>query len=1156
MRLRRHGDQGAICELVERHGAMVWSICRQVLCRQQDAEDAYQATLLILTKRVRAIRANDSAAGWLYRVALRTALATRRRAAQRREESLDNEPIGPAEEPFPDIQRRQTAAILMQELRALPDKYQTPLVLRYLEGLSRRAIAEQTDSTIATVQGQLARGKRLLRSRLVRRGVSLAAAMGVVSAAGSASASGLSSATRVGRTPPPIDPTLPLSAASSAVTQLVAQGVRSMMFASIAKPAGAVAGAMVLVVAAVAVEPEKEALPSVTANAEASLQLLSEAPAEAAEGSAPVEVAMKPEKASNRQQNPSQGTGSISGGVGRGGGFGEAKSTRQTGRMDMQGGMSAQFGNTQGAFGGTMRGDTATSTLDAVGRVSSESNTLGARHPQQGAVTRPAAFTVDLAADSQDNSGKVEANLLGHYLKQARREQGDFSEPNFRELQLLRDHWITKREISRKQTELSAKQIEHMNKHGADQQLIEEKKLEQMHQSGEVLMASAKVLEYERLLKQKALASEPPKPATSYPRPAGSWQPAPVPGVTQAWPGPQPQVQIGQPLNVDTDAVIKTIQKELNERLRPSPMLDVDGDYGPLTSDAVKRFQKQMKLPASGVADPPTRVALGIAASPEDIPQPPRLPQLQPVSPVPGVGVAPVPVGHPIATPSIPAQPQQPVQQPILPPRVGGISPVPSHASSPRLKITKILSKGDYNDEVKQLQLALNERLSPSPKLSIDGDFGNRTLAAVKSLQRESNLTVNGVADPRTVAALMEMKPVSKQVRTQEENERLRKQLEARQKSFEQQVEQLQESKKQIEASDKQMQQVRSHAAVLQSYVEQFKQRVAKGEPADIAKDDRVKKQVDQLRAKLNQFVQRDSQPAADPIVLRGTKEAVTQVLSALEQEKLQTQEAERQLKQVRLQLEQVRAQAEAEQKTRIAEVEKIQQLVAKAKSGALGQNKELHRQVEQLTAKLKKFADPDSKYPDRGIMLKGEEAPQLRELLAARARETELLKQLQTAEKEVSKAKQAAQQLQQQRSQLEAAQDQLREAKAQIEKAQQTQQRAEQRRREDKPDDLKPGDQLNVEVQIDGGQFNSSSMDKTVTIEAGGTIALGARYGRVNVAGKSLEEIEKLVEMQIAKKLAVRAQRQGQETTYHFEVQVTRVKLRMFPQSHAFRTE
>jgi RNA polymerase sigma factor (sigma-70 family) len=246
MQFVRHSDEHAFREIVERHGRLVWMLCRQILWHRQDVEDAFQATFLILAQRAGTIRAGDSAAAWLYKVAQRTALAARRKRSQRREEELRAEPpLG--EEALPMIHDRQMQHVLMEELATLPQRYRTPLVLRYLEGRSRRAIAEQTDSTVGQIQGRLARARRMLRSRLMRRGVSL-------SVAAAAATSATSSPACAALTPAMIETTagncLSLiktggaSAATSTALQLAKEGVKTMWIASIAKTTTA-AGALV-----------------------------------------------------------------------------------------------------------------------------------------------------------------------------------------------------------------------------------------------------------------------------------------------------------------------------------------------------------------------------------------------------------------------------------------------------------------------------------------------------------------------------------------------------------------------------------------------------------------------------------------------------------------------------------------------------------------------------------------------------------------------------------------------------------------------------------------------------------------------------------------------------------------------------------------------
>lgn len=252
MHYRRAGDQSAFAMVVDRHADMVWRVCWSVLNHTQDVEDAFQATFLILANQAKSIRANDSAAGWLYRVAHRTALARRRLRKRRKEQPLDSEPMVREEEAFPNLAARHAVRVLMEELRGLPDHYQTPLVLRYLEGKSRRAIANQTDVTVAAVQGQLVRGKRLLRQRLAKRGVSLTATMGAVGlAASSAQAETLPThlPALVSHQAETLSTAGKLSAATKLLTpaalSLTHQGIRTMLLHTAIKPT-VIAGALAM----------------------------------------------------------------------------------------------------------------------------------------------------------------------------------------------------------------------------------------------------------------------------------------------------------------------------------------------------------------------------------------------------------------------------------------------------------------------------------------------------------------------------------------------------------------------------------------------------------------------------------------------------------------------------------------------------------------------------------------------------------------------------------------------------------------------------------------------------------------------------------------------------------------------------------------------
>ena len=156
----------AFAALVERHGAMVRRTCRQVTGDYHDAEDAAQATFLILARSARSIRSTDSLSAWLHGVACRVSAranadAARRRARERRSAELAAD-ASPRREPWPEVH---------EELARLPERYRLPIVLCYLEGLSYVQAAHQLRCPVRTLQTRLARGRERLRSRLVRRGL-------------------------------------------------------------------------------------------------------------------------------------------------------------------------------------------------------------------------------------------------------------------------------------------------------------------------------------------------------------------------------------------------------------------------------------------------------------------------------------------------------------------------------------------------------------------------------------------------------------------------------------------------------------------------------------------------------------------------------------------------------------------------------------------------------------------------------------------------------------------------------------------------------------------------------------------------------------------------------------------------------------------------
>jgi RNA polymerase sigma factor (sigma-70 family) len=169
-RFLARGDGAAFAALVERHGPMVLGICRSVLRHPDDAEDAFQATFLVLVCKGRSIRGAEALGGWLRQVAHRIAVqagadADRRRARERRTVAVRAAAL---HRDVPEDDRRR---ILHEELDRLSDKYRLPLLLCDLEGKTHAQAAAELGCGPATVQRRLNGARALLRSRLIRRGI-------------------------------------------------------------------------------------------------------------------------------------------------------------------------------------------------------------------------------------------------------------------------------------------------------------------------------------------------------------------------------------------------------------------------------------------------------------------------------------------------------------------------------------------------------------------------------------------------------------------------------------------------------------------------------------------------------------------------------------------------------------------------------------------------------------------------------------------------------------------------------------------------------------------------------------------------------------------------------------------------------------------------
>jgi RNA polymerase sigma factor (sigma-70 family) len=169
-------EEAAFAALVQRHGPLVWGVCRRLLGNQHDAEDAFQAAFLVLARKAGSIAWRASVANWLYGVAYR--VASRARAERQRRRAHERQAAWAAQTESPPTGAwQELRQVLDEELRCLPDKYRAPMVLCYLEGKTRDEAAQQLGWTPARVKTRLERGRELLRGRLHRRGLTLSAAL-------------------------------------------------------------------------------------------------------------------------------------------------------------------------------------------------------------------------------------------------------------------------------------------------------------------------------------------------------------------------------------------------------------------------------------------------------------------------------------------------------------------------------------------------------------------------------------------------------------------------------------------------------------------------------------------------------------------------------------------------------------------------------------------------------------------------------------------------------------------------------------------------------------------------------------------------------------------------------------------------------------------
>jgi RNA polymerase sigma factor (sigma-70 family) len=238
-------EEAAFAALVRRHGPMVHGVCRRVLGNAHDAEDAFQATFLVLASRAGTIGKAESVGGWLYQVAYNTALKARASAAarRRREQRVGGRP--PAD-PLAEVTGRELLGVLDEELHKLPERQRAPLVLCYLEGLTRDEAAGRLGFSQSTLKRRLEEGRERLRRRLERRGLALSAALLTAGVGGAAVSSSLGAATVAAGLAVASGGRPAVSAGAASLLRAMSAGPRKAVAAVLAAVAVAAAGAALL----------------------------------------------------------------------------------------------------------------------------------------------------------------------------------------------------------------------------------------------------------------------------------------------------------------------------------------------------------------------------------------------------------------------------------------------------------------------------------------------------------------------------------------------------------------------------------------------------------------------------------------------------------------------------------------------------------------------------------------------------------------------------------------------------------------------------------------------------------------------------------------------------------------------------------------------
>jgi RNA polymerase sigma factor (sigma-70 family) len=251
-RFRAGHEEAAFALLVQRHGPAVLGVCRRLLGNAADADDAFQATFLVLLRRADSIRKRSSLGSWLHGVAFHVAIRARTR---RRPGTALPEVPAAGGEPGDAAARREACALMDEEIGRLPERYRAPLVLCGLEGKTCEQAARELGWPKSSLAHRLGRAKELLRGRLVRRGVAVPAvllAAALVGEAGAAAVPALLALATVRLAAHALAGGAPASSPAVALAEGVARGVAPGARAAALALVAATAGLLVLAAGLVA----------------------------------------------------------------------------------------------------------------------------------------------------------------------------------------------------------------------------------------------------------------------------------------------------------------------------------------------------------------------------------------------------------------------------------------------------------------------------------------------------------------------------------------------------------------------------------------------------------------------------------------------------------------------------------------------------------------------------------------------------------------------------------------------------------------------------------------------------------------------------------------------------------------------------------------